>query len=68
MINWQLNLQVEPGLFPMLANWQRECTMEDILTQLKKEMMAPQNRKLSQPPEGVYFASAYSWCILFIWY
>ncbi|KAG5240512.1 Ubiquitin-conjugating enzyme E2 variant 1A [Salix suchowensis] len=44
---------VEPSLFPMLANWQRECTMEDILTQLKKEMMAPQNRKLSQPPEGV---------------
>ncbi|KAG5240522.1 ubiquitin-conjugating enzyme E2 variant 1A [Salix suchowensis] len=43
---------VEPSLFPMLANWQRECTMEDMLTQLKKEMMAPQNRKLSQPPEG----------------
>ncbi|KAJ6429909.1 hypothetical protein OIU84_021342 [Salix udensis] len=43
---------VEPSLFPMLANWQRECTMEDILTKLKKEMMAPQNRKLSQPPEG----------------
>ena len=37
----------------MLANWQRECTMEDILMQLKKEMMSPQNRKLAQPPEGV---------------
>jgi ubiquitin-conjugating enzyme E2 variant len=37
----------------MLANWQREHTMEDILTQLKKEMMASQNRKLAQPPEGV---------------
>ncbi|MBA0676833.1 hypothetical protein Goari_018286 [Gossypium aridum] len=44
---------VEPSLFPMLANWQREYTMEDILTQLKKEMMSPQNRKLAQPPEGV---------------
>ena len=43
---------VEPSLFPMLANWQREYTMEDILTQLKKEMMSPQNRKLAQPPEG----------------
>ncbi|KAF2305604.1 hypothetical protein GH714_006978 [Hevea brasiliensis] len=43
---------VEPSLFPMLANWQRECTMEDMLTQLKKEMMSPQNRKLAQPPEG----------------
>ncbi|KAK9935442.1 hypothetical protein M0R45_022545 [Rubus argutus] len=43
---------VEPSLFPMLANWQREHTMEDILTQLKKDMMSPQNRKLAQPPEG----------------
>ncbi|PPR87260.1 hypothetical protein GOBAR_AA33431 [Gossypium barbadense] len=46
------NCQVEPSLFPMLANWQREYTMEDILTQLKKEMMSPQNRRLAQPPEG----------------
>lgn len=37
----------------MLANWQREYTMEDILMQLKKEMLSPQNRKLAQPPEGV---------------
>ncbi|URE47722.1 Ubiquitin-conjugating enzyme E2 variant, partial [Musa troglodytarum] len=43
---------VEPGLFPMLANWQREYTMEDILMSLKKEMSSPQNRKLHQPPEG----------------
>ncbi|KAJ6718933.1 UBIQUITIN-CONJUGATING ENZYME E2 VARIANT 1A-LIKE [Salix purpurea] len=43
---------VEPSLFPMLANWKREHTMEDILTQLKKEMTASQNRKLAQPPEG----------------
>ncbi|KAA8532515.1 hypothetical protein F0562_032669 [Nyssa sinensis] len=43
---------VDPNLFPMLADWQREYTMEDILTQLKKEMMSPQNRKLAQPPEG----------------
>lgn len=48
------NDQVEPSLFPMLANWQREYTMEDILTQLKKEMMSPQNRKLAQPPEGLF--------------
>lgn len=27
--------------------------MEDILTQLKKDMMSPQNRKLAQPPEGL---------------
>ena len=50
---WWSNYQVEPSLFPMLATWQREHTMEDILTQLKKEMMSPQNRKLAQPPEGL---------------
>ncbi|CAN0871553.1 Putative clathrin assembly protein At2g01600 [Linum grandiflorum] len=43
---------VEPNLFPMLANWHREYTMEDILVQLKKEMMSSHNRKLAQPPEG----------------
>ncbi|KAG1334857.1 ubiquitin-conjugating enzyme E2 variant 1D [Cocos nucifera] len=43
---------VEPSLFPMLANWQREHTMEDILVNLKKEMSSAQNRKLYQPPEG----------------
>lgn len=47
------NYQVEPRLFPMLADWRREYTMEDILMQLKKEMFSPQNRKLAQPPEGV---------------
>lgn len=48
-------LKVESKKFGILANWQREYTMEDILTQLKKEMAAPHNRKLVQPPEGTYF-------------
>ncbi|THG12116.1 hypothetical protein TEA_027208 [Camellia sinensis var. sinensis] len=47
---------VEPKKFGILANWQREYTMEDILTQLKKEMAAPHNRKLVQPPEESEFA------------
>ncbi|KAG6772420.1 hypothetical protein POTOM_023827 [Populus tomentosa] len=46
---------VEPKKFGLLSNWQRDYTMEDILTQLKKEMTAPHNRKLVQPPEGTYF-------------
>nr|GMD14434.1 ubiquitin-conjugating enzyme E2 variant 1C-like [Ipomoea batatas]GMD16115.1 ubiquitin-conjugating enzyme E2 variant 1C-like [Ipomoea batatas]GMD17830.1 ubiquitin-conjugating enzyme E2 variant 1C-like [Ipomoea batatas]GMD19215.1 ubiquitin-conjugating enzyme E2 variant 1C-like [Ipomoea batatas] len=46
---------VEAKKFGMLANWQRECTMEDILSQLRKEMAAPHNRKLVQPPEGTFF-------------
>lgn len=44
--------QVEPALFPMLADWRREYTMEDVLVQLKKEMSSTQNRKLVQPPDG----------------
>ncbi|ERM94132.1 hypothetical protein AMTR_s00010p00151210 [Amborella trichopoda] len=43
---------VDPNQFSMLGNWRREYTMEDILTQLKKEMASAQNRKLPQPPEG----------------
>ncbi|CAN6478166.1 unnamed protein product [Victoria cruziana] len=43
---------VDPNQFSLLGNWQRECTMEDILIQLKKEMALPQNRKLVQPVEG----------------
>ncbi|KAJ0255246.1 hypothetical protein HA466_0100310 [Hirschfeldia incana] len=46
---------VDPKKFGLLANWQREYTMEDILTQLKKEMTASHNRKLVQPPEGTCF-------------
>ncbi|CAN6997386.1 ubiquitin-conjugating enzyme E2 variant 1D [Brassica rapa] len=46
---------VDPKKFGLLANWQREYTMEDILVQLKKEMTASHNRKLVQPPEGTSF-------------
>ncbi|GJM96385.1 hypothetical protein PR202_ga13213 [Eleusine coracana subsp. coracana] len=49
---------VEPSLFPMLGKWQREYTMEDILTSLKKEMSAPQNRRLHQPHEGIFILIA----------
>lgn len=46
---------VEPKHFPMLANWRNEYTMEDILMELKREMAAPYNRRLPQPPEGSTF-------------
>nr|XP_028944508.1 ubiquitin-conjugating enzyme E2 variant 1D-like isoform X2 [Malus domestica] len=46
---------VEAKKFGILANWQREFTMENILIQLKKEMAASYNRKLAQPPEGTYY-------------
>lgn len=50
---------VDRKKFGLLVNWQREYTMEEVLkevlTQLKKEMAAPHNRKLVQPPEGTFF-------------
>lgn len=47
-------VQVEPELFPMFANWQRGFTMEDILGELKAEMMSMKNQRLAQPPKGNY--------------
>ncbi|KAL2486950.1 Ubiquitin-conjugating enzyme E2 variant 1D [Abeliophyllum distichum] len=38
---------VESKKFSLLANWQREYTMENILSQLKKEMAAPHNLSIS---------------------
>jgi ubiquitin-protein ligase len=49
------DLQVDPRYFSMLAQWRREYTMENILTELKKEMASPPNRKLQQPAEGSTF-------------
>uniref|UniRef100_A0A804Q7L6 UBC core domain-containing protein n=1 Tax=Zea mays TaxID=4577 RepID=A0A804Q7L6_MAIZE len=46
---------VDPKKFSVLGNWQRDYSMEYILTHLKKEMTSPQNRKLVQPPEGTFF-------------
>ncbi|XP_066346400.1 ubiquitin-conjugating enzyme E2 variant 1C-like isoform X1 [Miscanthus floridulus] len=46
---------VEADKLPTLREWRREYTMEHLLTQLKKEMAAPHNRRLPQPPEGTFF-------------
>lgn len=46
---------VEAKHFPLLAHWHREYTMEKVLTELKREMAASNNRKLPQPPEGSTF-------------
>jgi hypothetical protein len=48
------DLQVDPRYFSMLAQWRREYTMENILTELKKEMASPPNRKLQQPAEAAH--------------
>lgn len=48
---------VEPSQLSVLANWQREYTIEKVLTELKREMAMSYNRKLPQPPEGSIFWS-----------
>jgi ubiquitin-conjugating enzyme E2 variant len=40
---------------PALANWNRNMNIESILVNIKNSMMAPQNRRLPQPPEGSHF-------------
>jgi ubiquitin-protein ligase len=46
---------VEARLFPVLARWTRDYTMETVLMELKREMASPANRGKRQPPEGSTF-------------
>lgn len=43
---------VDARTFHILGRWNRTYTMETVLTELRREMAAPHNRKLPQPPEG----------------
>merc|ERR1711874_933222 len=45
----QSNGTVDPRHFAVLNNWNRNYTIETILTELRKEMASPANRKLPQP-------------------
>ncbi|KAH7335577.1 UBC-like protein [Rhizoctonia solani] len=44
--------KVDPMKLPVLANWIRDTTLENILVHMRREMAAPHNRKLPQPAEG----------------
>ena len=46
---------VDGRAFHVLANWHRGYTMETVLTELRREMAQPHNRKLPQPPEGTVY-------------
>ena len=46
------HVQIDPRHFPVLGTWRPEYTMERVLLELRKEMLAHHNRKLPQPPEG----------------
>ncbi|RKF71377.1 Ubiquitin-conjugating enzyme spm2 [Golovinomyces cichoracearum] len=43
---------VDPVKLPCLANWKRDMTMETVLTEIRRFMAHPVNKKLPQPPEG----------------
>ncbi|KAF8598304.1 UBC-like protein [Ceratobasidium sp. AG-I] len=44
--------KVDTNKLPVLSSWTRSSTLETILVQIRREMAAPQNRKLPQPAEG----------------
>ena len=51
----QQNGEVNARQLPILANWTSRNTMEQLLTEIKDQMAAPANKKLSQPAEGSNF-------------
>jgi len=46
---------IDPKNFPILSNWQPRYTIETILSELRREMASPANKKLPQPPEGAAY-------------
>ncbi|PKI82627.1 Mms2p [Malassezia vespertilionis] len=44
--------RVDPAHFAPLSRWRREYTLESLLSELRREMSLPANRKLPQPEEG----------------
>ncbi|KAF8309255.1 UBC-like protein [Clavulina sp. PMI_390] len=51
----QLNGSIDKTKLAVLGNWSQSTTLEKILTDIRKEMASPNNRKLPQPPEGSVF-------------
>ncbi|KAF9896087.1 E2 ubiquitin-conjugating protein mms2 [Lobosporangium transversale] len=47
--------RVDPSKLTCLSNWRRTFGLETILTDLRREMASPNNRKLPQPAEGTTF-------------
>lgn len=47
--------EVLKAKLPILANWQRHFTIEQVLQELRREMNSQANRRLPQPPEGSRF-------------
>ena len=48
--------EIDKSKFAPFMSWSPKMTMEGVLTELRREMAAPHNRKLPQPPEGSCYA------------
>lgn len=51
----QLDGKVDPTKLPVLANWNRNNSLETVLVEIRREMASFNNRKAPQPPEGSTF-------------
>jgi ubiquitin-conjugating enzyme E2 variant len=47
--------RVNPAMFPVLGRWNRAYTLETVLTELRRSMASPANKRLPQPPEGTSY-------------
>eukprot|EP00742_Colponemidia_sp_Colp-10_P000627 GILJ01000685.1.p1 GENE.GILJ01000685.1~~GILJ01000685.1.p1 ORF type:complete len:149 (-),score=13.66 GILJ01000685.1:118-540(-) len=47
--------EVSPSNFPLLAHWNRNYTIENILVELRKDMASSHNKRAAQPPDGATF-------------
>jgi ubiquitin-conjugating enzyme E2 variant len=46
---------VDRRVMPLLSRWHRNCTMRQLLEDIRRQMTAKENSKLPQPPEGSSF-------------
>ncbi|TFK39622.1 ubiquitin-conjugating enzyme/RWD-like protein [Crucibulum laeve] len=51
----QTNGKVDSSKLPVLHNWNRNLSIENVLVEIRKEMASMNNRKLPQPAEGSTF-------------
>ena len=49
------NGEVDPSKCSVLAQWKPHFTLAVLLTELRKEMGSPTNRKTAQPPEDTTY-------------
>eukprot|EP00775_Hariotina_reticulata_P009328 gene9328-9493_t len=49
------NGRIDSNKFATLGQWRRDYTMETVLTELRRQMASPANKKQPQPPEGTTY-------------